>query len=253
MRLVDCFLDVILYTRRFTRALPAAAKPFEEVRADLKQLFAEAERRAEQLAYEADVRPGSETGFYPGQEGEEPARRERGGDFNREAFEAAKFGVVAYVDEMLLVSTWEDKGKWQKAPLQREYFDTTNAGKLFYERLNALAKYGPERAVREVYCLCLGLGFRGKYFASDDRQQLEETKSFNLGLLLPEEAQRNLETATLFPSAYGGDRDGRGAYKPRLNLLPFGVVIPTVVVLGAVYLYHRWIVEALDQVERLVR
>lgn len=222
MRIVDCFTDELLFTRKFCRG------EFEDMSAD--QVRSELQSRFEtsrKLAEDADMQD--------------------------EFYLAAKYPVVALIDEMLQTSNWAEKSDWAKNPLQRIYFDTTNAGAEFYNRLNVLNKFGPDRDVREVYALCLGLGFRGKYFRGDDRKKYEEIKAFNLSLLLPDEAQRNIDSATLFPFAYKGhDADSSNPYKSRFSIYPVIIGVPIAVLVLMIGIYHFNIAAALDQIQAMV-
>jgi type VI secretion system protein ImpK len=171
------------------------------------------------------------------------------GDF----YQASKFPVVSLVDEMLQTSNWVEKTAWSKNPLQRIYFDTTKAGAEFYSRLNVLNKFGPDRDIREVYALCLGLGFKGKYFRGEDRKQYEEIKAFNLSLLLPDEAQRNIDSATLFPFAYKKhDKDNTNPYKSRFSIYPILIGLPITVLVLMIGTYHYKVASILDQIQAMV-
>lgn len=222
MRIVDCFTDVLLFTRKFCRGeLEIIA--VDQVRSELESLFQKSKIMAEEN--------GMPEEFY----------------------QSAKFPVVALVDEMLQTSAWVEKSAWAKNPLQRINFETTNAGADFYNRLNILNKFGPDRDIREVYALALGLGFRGKYFRGEDRQKYEEIKAFNLSLLLPDEAQRNIDSATLFPFAYKGhDQENTSPYKSRFNIYPVIFGVPVVGVLLMISFYHFNIASILDQIQAMV-
>lgn len=223
MRIVDCFTDVILHARKFVRQQGDKAG-VEELRSELRGLL-EASRQSA-------IDHGIPTDMH----------------------EAAMFAVVAYIDELLLCSDWKMRGEWQHQPLQRIYFDTTSAGAEFYDRLNELNKFGPDRDVREVFALCLGLGFRGKYFRGEDRKAYEDAKAFNLSLLLPDEAQRNIDSATLFPFAYKGHSDAEKAgFKPRLSVYPILIGVPVVVVLVMALVYSYCMSGMLQQLEALVQ
>lgn len=201
MQLVDSFISIILYVRNFSRNAAGEVPAYADVRADLKRLFDESQVQAISHGY------------------------------SEQDYKTAKTAVVAYVDEIILCSSWKDRDEWKKEPLQRTYFDTTNLGDEFYEILNRLNKFGPDREIREVYSLCLGLGFKGKYFDLAERHKYEEVKSFNLGVLLNDEAKKNIDSTILFPEAYG--EDGRrviGNYRPRMNIIPYVIATPVVLV-----------------------
>jgi type VI secretion system protein ImpK len=222
VRIVDCFTDVILFTRKFVRS-EAEGNSVEEVKDHLINLFDKSQQAAKDLG------------------------------MTEEFYQQAKYPVVALVDELLQCSNWKLKAEWQKNSLQRYYFETTSAGAEFYDRLNVLNKFGPDRDIREVYALCLGLGFKGRYFRGEDRKAYEEIKAFNLSLLLPDEAQRNIDSATLFPFAYKGHEDEENhSFKSRLNIYPVIIGVPLVVIITLIIVYQLNIVDLLDQVQNLL-
>lgn len=222
MRIVDCFTDVLLFTRKFCRG-EVEEMSFDQVRIQLEHLFQESLTMAE------------------------------GNGMIDQFYQSAKYPIVALVDEMLQTSNWAEKSSWSKNPLQRIYFDTTNAGADFYNRLNVLNKFGPDRDIREVYALALGLGFRGKFFRGEDRKKYEEIKAFNLSLLLPDEAQRNIDSATLFPFAYKGhDSENANPYKSRFSIFPIIFGVPIVVLILMIGFYHFNITSTLDQIQAMV-
>jgi len=94
----------------------------------------------------------------------------------------ALFAVTAWADEVLLASPWEGAAHWQRHLLQRRYFNVANAGVVFFERLDRLT---PEQLpVREVYTLCLGMGFGGRYAYDRNQKVLMNIKRANLASLL---------------------------------------------------------------------
>ncbi len=115
-------------------------------------------------------------------------------------YENAKFAVCAWVDEAILTSSWEGRMEWLKQPLQRRFFNTTNAGEEFVERLR---KLGPEKkSVREIYSLCLAMGFTGPFY-QDDTAALEELKQHNYQHLWGgKPGDQELMGKSLFPAAY---------------------------------------------------
>lgn len=224
MRLVDCFVDAFVYLREFSRSVETEAPDYENVREAVTKLF-------------VDSRAIALDNGYP-----------------EEVYDAAKYAVVAYADEVISCSCWAHRSRWQKDSLQRMYFDATNLGAGFYDKLNDLHKFGPDREVREVFSLCLGFGFHGKYFSSSDRQKYEEVKAFHLELLLPDEAQRNIDTAILFPSAYGDTANKvKGDYHPRFNVIPYVIAAPILIVAAAVMYTNRSIIETLNAIVFMVK
>ena len=77
---------------------------------------------------------------------------------------AARFAVAAYLDEMVLSSSWPGRDEWSSQPLQYELFSTHEAGVEFFHRLEAIRKSSASnRDLLELYYLCLVLGFEGQY------------------------------------------------------------------------------------------
>jgi type VI secretion system protein ImpK len=224
MRLVDFYIDVLLTTRQLVPMLTAESEQeVTEIKSSLTQLLDKAKENAAAK-----------------------------GLTEHQAL-SALFPIVSYVDEMILTSNWCNKSKWQQHSLQRHYFDTTNAGREFFERLNKLNREGEDRSIREVFLLCLGLGYKGQYFMPDDRPKLAEIRIFNLDLLLPEDANQTLEKTQLFEQAYQANiREGRQATS-RTNLLPFFTAAPVLVILGVFAFYALQINDWLAQILGLVK
>lgn len=223
MRLVDSYIEIILYTRNLIRVANGAAPDYQKTRNDLQDLFDKSKLHALDNGY------------------------------SEQLYTSAKRAVVAYVDEIIQCSSWEHSAEWKKEPLQRIYFDTTNLGHEFYETLDTLNKFGPDREVREVYSLCLGLGFRGRYFNASDRQKYEEVKLFNLGLLLNDEAQENIDSTILFPDSYGKqDKRIMGNYRPRMNIIPYVVATPVLLIFTVLLYGNNSITELLSSIAAMV-
>jgi type VI secretion system protein ImpK len=177
MRLSDCFVDLIAYMSYFLKSVAKRQPPYDKVRADVHRLLAQSQ---------------------------ESVKR---GLVSDEEYREAHFAVCAWVDEAILSSPWQEKAKWTREQLQRLHYQTTDAGEEFFERLNRL---GPaQTGAREVYYLCLAMGFAGRYHNQGDEFLLEQLKTSNLKLLsgsslgLP-----TLERGELFAEAYPPDSPG---------------------------------------------
>lgn len=96
-----------------------------------------------------------------------------------EDVQAAKFAMVAFIDETILSSEWAEKDRWLARPLQLEIYDRYDAGEEFFVKLETLRGQRAHRAeVLEVYYLCMALGFKGRYQLHDQerlRLIIEET------------------------------------------------------------------------------
>ena len=125
--------------------------------------------------------------------------------------EEARFALVAWADEMVLKSGWPGRVEWQREPLQLQLFRTNRAGNEFYDHLGSLR---PDQvAAREVYFLCLLLGFEGQYMGHEgDRraiihQQYELLRVSGRAMELGREqwlAPPAYDTAIRLPPARGG-------------------------------------------------
>lgn len=98
--------------------------------------------------------------------------RARQADVPQEDVQQAKYAIAAFIDEMILTSSWAIKESWGDKPLQLAYFNDFAAGEEFYNKIDAL-RGAKRNSVLEVYYLCLALGFRGKYV---DLQGMEKKK-----------------------------------------------------------------------------
>ncbi|MDH5387812.1 MAG: DotU family type IV/VI secretion system protein [Gammaproteobacteria bacterium] len=223
MRIVDCFTDAILYARKLARGDIQVASA-DEARTNLMSLLDKSKTMSEEYAISSEM------------------------------LEQAKFPVVAFVDELFLCSNWAYKSEWKTNTLQRLCFNTTSAGSAFYDRLNELNKFGPDRDIREIYALCLGLGFRGKYFRGEDRQRYEEIKAFNLSVILPDESEQDIDSATLFPFAYRGHSlDKSSGYQPRLNIYPVLIGLPVTIIVIMMLYFGFDIAATLNEIQQLVK
>ncbi len=160
------------------------------------------------------------------------------------AYDKARFAVFAWIDETVMKSDFEGKTVWQRQLLQRTHYQTTGAGVEFYRRLEALEEEDTE--IREVFFLCLALGFSGRYGQNGDdlalRHKIGQEQFRRLAgpanLLSPTDGVR------LFPEAYG-DRTDPGPGNPprsmRSRLMPLVLGAGPVVVFLFLYGLYRFI------------
>ena len=171
MHLTDGFMQLMAYVAYFLKTAARKQPPYEQVKADVLRLLDQSESFVKK-------------GLFP-----------------QEDYNLARFAVCAWVDEVILNSPWAQKSQWQKEPLQRLFYRTSDAGEEFFEKLNSLGLH--QREVREVYYLCLAMGFTGRFINPGDETLLEHLKSSNLKLLLGSSVGLpSLENTELFPEAY---------------------------------------------------
>lgn len=184
MHLSDCFMETMAYVTYLLKSVESKQPAYEEVKLNIRRLLTESE------AFVAR------------------------GTFNKDDYDQARFAICAWVDEAILDSAWNQKNFWLKDQLQRLHYNTTDAGEEFFERLSAIGLH--QREVREVYYLCLALGFTGRYCNENDEYQLEQIKTSNLKLLLGSSVGLpSLERTDLFPEAYPSGTTELGKQKIR--------------------------------------
>ena len=186
MHLTDCFIDLIAYVAYFMKSVSPNQPPHAKVKAEIDKLIS----YSQQVCVKCNFSP--------------------------EDYILARFAVFAWVDEAILSSGWNETDSWRAEQLQQVYCQTTNAGELFFDRLNTV---GPQqRDVREVYYLCLAMGFTGRYCHPGDEILLDQLKSANLKLLSgSSDGLPLLEERELFPEAYAAPS---GAVSPGKTMFP---------------------------------
>ncbi|MBN2254537.1 MAG: DotU family type IV/VI secretion system protein [Deltaproteobacteria bacterium] len=181
MRLIDCFIEIIAYTADFLKTAVEENPDASAVEQDYAILFKRSEDKMKE------------------------------GKFECEAWDSARFALCAWIDEMVMCSSWEGQSAWVHRQLQRMYYGSTNAGEEFFERLEELA---PEaKDIREVYAYCLALGFKGRYFRKEDEPYLYNIQKKNLSCVRDDEllGTEGDGAKTLFPGAYKTLQEGGGA------------------------------------------
>lgn len=150
--------------------------------------------------------------------------------------DAALFALVAWVDETVMTSKHPQLAVWRSAPLQRHYFQTHNAGVVFYERLASLT--AEQTAAKEVFALILLAGFRGQKGA---HSALETQADFQH--IIDELTQKKVlsslgNEAGLFASNTTWQRVGTPPQKKyHASLSVLILVFVPILILAAVYFY----------------
>jgi type VI secretion system protein ImpK len=88
------------------------------------------------------------------------------GGYERGDVSDTHFAVIALLDSIILRSNEPARAEWEMKSLQEELFGKTDAGIVFFEKLDRLlARRDSEQLanILEVYALCLLLGFEGRY------------------------------------------------------------------------------------------
>ena len=90
--------------------------------------------------------------------------------YSSEIVQMGVFAAVAYLDESVLNLQSPVFADWARRPLQEELFGGHMAGETFFLNLRNLLgqQDSPEAAdTLELYCLCLLMGYRGRYALGD--------------------------------------------------------------------------------------
>ncbi len=83
-----------------------------------------------------------------------------------EANQLAFFALVSLLDESVLKLQSPAFADWAQRPMQEEMFGHNRAGEVFFDNLRTLlARQDSQETADclEIYCLCMLLGFKGKY------------------------------------------------------------------------------------------
>jgi type VI secretion system protein ImpK len=208
MHLSETFMDAIAYVVYFLKTSDKRALPFEQVRARVLQLLAESQKAADEFP-DAD-------------------------------YDQARFAICAWIDEAVMNSQWAERTAWQREPLQLKFYQTTNAGEIFFDRLNSLA--GHQNDVREVYYLCLAMGFMGRFIKDEDRFLLEQLKTSNLKVLTGSSmGLPSLKKAQLFPDAYPAQAVQAAPRKAKFGIMEIALGLSPVVLFGVLYLIYSFV------------
>ena len=100
-----------------------------------------------------------------------------------------------------------------------------------------------QRDVREVYYLCLALGFMGRYCHKGDEYLLERLKASNLKLLIGSSlGVPSLEQTDLFPEAFPSQPVETKPFKRGFTFSPVTIIglISPILILGLLFLIYRF-------------
>jgi type VI secretion system protein ImpK len=90
--------------------------------------------------------------------------------YSSDTVQMGVFAAVAFLDESVLNLQSPVFSDWARRPLQEELFGGHLAGEMFFTNLRALLGQQDSAEVAdalEVHCLCLEMGYRGRYALGD--------------------------------------------------------------------------------------
>jgi type IV/VI secretion system ImpK/VasF family protein len=210
--------------------------------ANLRELFSDL--FAYVLLCEHTIQHGESQPAYAQVQGEITALLRRAEDTAKrqgmldQEYQEAQFAVVAWVDETILNNTmWKDHNQWKASPLQVEYYQTRNAGEEFFDHLDRLRP--DQKEIRELYYLCLSLGFKGQYFLGREDElrliQIRHEQAPHLPLTVEE--IRDLDKITPQPYNVSAPK-GTPIRLPLTHLLLRVGLVMLVILPLALFLYY---------------
>jgi type VI secretion system protein ImpK len=209
-RLIDCFMELIVYVVYTVKRVHQNQPDFECVKNDI-DLLLEKSHKCKTAAHIPD-----------------------------EDYNYARLSICVWIDEALMNSDWAHILDWQKYKLQRRYYNITDGGQEFFDRLDKLGH--EDRDIREVAYYCLTLGLAGRYVDKGDSAVLDHLKATNLKRLFGSSAgEPTLENRQLFPEAYQRqiNTPARKERTYAFRVMPFFVgLIPVGLFFSLLAVYH---------------
>ncbi len=112
----------------------------------------------------------------------------------------ASYALCLFLDEQVVDSEWQGKGRWASEPLHIVLHRDAEGGENFFRRMEELSNR--QRAVREVFLVSLALGYRGKYADLDPAQQASRIGEIRQKILRTIHLTPLEKQTVLFPEAY---------------------------------------------------
>lgn len=145
----------------------------------------------------------------------------RGTDYTG-IYTQAQYVMAALADEILLHQLdWIGKEAWNTHLIEYRLFRTRVAGDEFFNRLDRLLQT-PDPMYKDlatVYLLAIMLGFRGKYFANNDRGKIDYYRRQLFTFIFHGQPELHKDTKKLFPDAYLHTvEEGAGRKVPQVKI-----------------------------------
>ena len=127
-----------------------------------------------------------------------------GGTYGAEFYKEAQYVMVALADEVFLHTEWEGQKTWVSNLLESRIFKTHAAGEIFFDRLDRLL-HGQNPVYRDlaaVYLMALSLGFKGKYYDTDDKGEIARYRRQLFSFICRRDPELDNQARHVFPEAY---------------------------------------------------
>jgi len=112
----------------------------------------------------------------------------------------AQYALCLFMDEQVAASEWSGQTQWASEPLGLMLMQEPEGGVNFFKRLDELGER--QKAVKEIFLVCLSLGFRGKFAELEPTQQAARIGEIRQKLLRSIHPAPLDSLDVLFPEAY---------------------------------------------------
>jgi type VI secretion system protein ImpK len=166
----------------------------------------------------------------------------------------ASYALSLFLDEQVVYSEWQGKSRWSAEPLHIVLHRDAEGGENFYRRLEELSNR--QKAVKEVYLVCLALGYRGKYADLDPAQQAARIGEIRQKILRSIHPVPLDKQPVLFPDAYRSAAPVTDAVPPapRWWVMASGATILAVLILWLILFWVAgWLPRAASERLRQVQ
>jgi type VI secretion system protein ImpK len=119
---------------------------------------------------------------------------------DREDAQDAVYALCLFLDQDIATSEWSGKGQWANEPLYAVKLQDPEGGINFFRRLDEMGNR--RREVKEVFLVCLSMGFTGKYAELEPAQQAAKLGEIRQRVLRSIHATPLDNVDELFPEAY---------------------------------------------------
>jgi type VI secretion system protein ImpK len=119
---------------------------------------------------------------------------------DRDDAQDAIYALSLFLDEDINTSEWTGKMQWANEPLYAVKLQDPEGGINFFRKLDELGDR--RKAVKEVFLVCLALGFRGKYAELEPSQQAAKLGEIRQRVLRSIHPTPLDNVEELFPEAY---------------------------------------------------
>ncbi len=171
---------------------------------------------------------------------------------NRDVWQLARYALCAWIDDVMITMNWEGQRWWENHKLEFQFFNTNDAGSLFYQKAKDATQLMRRDAI-EVFYIAVILGFRGLYALPESTfiaQQydlpptIEEWTRRTAGLLQTRRSRQGL-TGVAMPV------DGAPPLESRFTVVGAAMLTLMLLVIAVVVGYHILAPENQTKVSRM--